>query len=249
MHETTNNGTHYLKGNDMPNHGHIPQNQGNQFQNQQYQQHQSDNLQYPKAKSAMAIAGLVLGIIALLTSFLPIINNLSFILAILGLIFAIVGMVGVVRGKKSGKGIAIAALIITILSCVIVLATQSMYSAAIDEVTDTSIDVTTEQNSSSNNGADATDATTSDYTIADEQLDSSNGYYAYITGTFSNNSSEELSYVSITYNLYDADGNIIGNAYANANNVGAGSSWKYEATSALDPDEVASFERGEVTAW
>ena len=38
----------------------------------------------PNATSAMAIAGLVLGLIALLTSFIPIINNLSFFLALLG---------------------------------------------------------------------------------------------------------------------------------------------------------------------
>ena len=70
----------------------------------------------PQSKSGMAIAGFVLGIIALLTSFLPIINNLSFFLAILGLIFGIVGMVGISKGKKSGKGLAIAAIVICVVS-------------------------------------------------------------------------------------------------------------------------------------
>lgn len=73
----------------------------------------------------MAIAGFVLGCVALFTSFIPIVNNLSFVLALLGLIFAIVGLVGVVKGKKSGKGLAIAALAICVVSGAVVLATQS----------------------------------------------------------------------------------------------------------------------------
>lgn len=96
----------------------------------------------PPSKSAMAITALVLGIIALITSFLPIINNLSFVLVILGVVFSIVGLVGISRGKKSGKGIAIAALVICVLSGVIVLATQSMYSAALDQATSSSVGTT-----------------------------------------------------------------------------------------------------------
>ena len=81
----------------------------------------TDFYQAPKSKSAMAITGLVLGIIALLTSFLPIINNLSALLGILGLIFAIVGLVGVARGKKSGKGLAIAALIVRVCTALLLM--------------------------------------------------------------------------------------------------------------------------------
>lgn len=97
---------------------------------------QNSMMNYPKPKSIAAIIALVLGILALITSFLPIINNGSFILAVIGIILAIIGLVGTVRGKKSGKGIAIAALIISVVSCVVVLGTQSMYSAAIDEASE-----------------------------------------------------------------------------------------------------------------
>lgn len=81
--------------------------------------------------SASAIVGLVLGIIALLTSFIPIVNNLSFIFAVLGVIFGIVAMVGISRGKKSGKGMAIAALVVNVIAIVVVLGLQSMWSAAL----------------------------------------------------------------------------------------------------------------------
>ena len=76
---------HEWKGVYMANQGQYPQNQNPQ--NYQYHQtsQRSENFQYPKPKSGMAITGLVLGIIALLTSFLPIINNASFSLDYLAL--------------------------------------------------------------------------------------------------------------------------------------------------------------------
>lgn len=84
-------------------------------------------------KSIAAIAGLILGIIALVLSAMPIINNFAFILGVVGLIFGIVGVVGTRDKKKSGKGMAVASVIIAALACVIVLASQAVYSAALDE--------------------------------------------------------------------------------------------------------------------
>lgn len=81
--------------------------------------------------SAAAIVGLVLGILAIVTSWIPIVNNLSGILAMVGLVFSIVGVVGTARGKKGGKGLAVAALVLNALSLVIVLGLQSAWSAAL----------------------------------------------------------------------------------------------------------------------
>ena len=87
--------------------------------------------QAPKGVSAMAVVGLVLGIFSLISSWMPIVNNLSFIVALLGLVFSITGIVSASRGKSSGKGLAVAALVINVIACVIVLATQSMFAAAL----------------------------------------------------------------------------------------------------------------------
>ena len=81
----------------------------------------------------MAIAGLVIGIIAFLTSPLPFINNLSFVLALLGAVFSIVGIVACARGSRRGKGMAIASLIINIVAIALVLGSQSLYVAALDD--------------------------------------------------------------------------------------------------------------------
>lgn len=89
--------------------------------------------QSKQRRSGLAIAGLVLGIIALLTSLLPIINNMSFFVALVGAVLAIIGLVACMRGKRAGKGLAIAAVAVNVISIVAVIASQGMYSAAIDD--------------------------------------------------------------------------------------------------------------------
>ncbi|MEE0026771.1 MAG: hypothetical protein U0J70_04210, partial [Atopobiaceae bacterium] len=92
----------------------------------------ADNHNAGKQSSGLAIAGLVLGIIAAVTSFLPIINNVSFFIGIIGGVFALIALIGAVRGKHGSKGLSIAGLVLAIVSCAIVLVTQSAYKAAID---------------------------------------------------------------------------------------------------------------------
>lgn len=89
--------------------------------------------QSKQPRSGLTIAGLILGIIALLTSLLPIINNMSFFVALVGAVLAIIGLVACMRGKRAGKGLAIAAVVVNVISIVAVIASQSMYSAAIDD--------------------------------------------------------------------------------------------------------------------
>lgn len=91
-------------------------------------------------------------------------------------------------------------------------------------------------------------AQSADYEITDETLDTS-GYYPTITGVFTNTSGDVFSYVGLSYNLYDADGSQIDNAYANTTNLADGASWKFEATSLADSEDVASYELVDVTAY
>ena len=80
------------------------------------------------------------------------------------------------------------------------------------------------------------------YTISDETLDTS-------TGTLVNNTDEDKSYLQIEYNLYDADGAQIGTALANINNLKAGGTWKFEAASMEKPEDVANWERVDVSGF
>ena len=87
------------------------------------------------------------------------------------------------------------------------------------------------------------------YTISDETLDTSNPYGVKITGTLVNNTDEDKSYLQIEYNLYDADGAQIGTALANINNLKAGGTWKFEATSMEKTEDVANWERVDVSGF
>lgn len=204
-----------------------------------------------RSLSISAIVALVLGILALLTSFVPIINNGSFVLGVVALVLAIIGTIGTVRGKRSGKSIAIAALVVAVLSCAVVLATQSMYSAAIDESLNPSTETVDSESTldSADAAADNSDSSGQvDFTVADEELVHEQ-FGTYITGTITNNKDTDLSYVGVSYTLYDSNGAVIGNAYANASDVKAGQSWKFEAYCTADSDDIASFERGGIDAW
>ena len=87
-----------------------------------------------KSMTALGITGFVLSIIAVLISWVPIVNNFAAILGAIALPFAIAGIVVTRRkGKKRGRSLAIAATIIAVLSIVFTLATQGMYSKAIDD--------------------------------------------------------------------------------------------------------------------
>ena len=79
-------------------------------------------------------------------------------------------------------------------------------------------------------------------------LDSrSDGFATYITGTLV--ADRDYTYVQILIPCYDADGNKLGDAIANVNNLNKGESWKFEAMS-IDTN-VASFDinKAEVEAF
>ena len=79
-------------------------------------------------------------------------------------------------------------------------------------------------------------------------LDSrSDGFATYITGTLV--ADRDYTYVQILIPCYDADGNKLGDAIANVNNLNKGESWKFEAMS-IDAD-VATFDidKAEVDAF
>lgn len=88
-----------------------------------------------KGLSASAIVGLVVGIIAILLSWVPIVNNFAAILGVIGVVFGIVGIVATrSKGRRRGKALAIAATVLSVISIVIVLVTQSSYGKAIDDL-------------------------------------------------------------------------------------------------------------------
>ena len=200
-------------------------------------------------RSVAAIVALVLGVIALISSWVPIINNLSFVFALVGVVFAVVGLVGTLRGKKSGRGLAIASTVVNVVAVAIVLATQSAYSAAIDEAASGTVQTSDETSVAANATGETTSAESADkYSIDGEEL-TGDAYSCKISGVYTNKAGKDLNYVQVSYSLFDADGNQIGTALANTNNLADGGTWKFEAFGSAAVDEVASYKIGDVTGF
>ncbi|MEL7975771.1 DUF4190 domain-containing protein [Isoptericola sp. F-RaC21] len=89
----------------------------------------------PRRGNAMAITGFVIAVVALLLCFIPIINNFAFFLALVGLVFGIIGLVKTRKGAAH-KGIAIAGVILSVLSGAGVLVSQTIYGNALDSLSD-----------------------------------------------------------------------------------------------------------------
>ena len=80
-------------------------------------------------KKVLGILAIVFGGVALIGSWVPILNNVSFFIAIISLIL---GVIALIVNRKNKKVLAVVGTCLSIASIFIVLATQSMYSSAID---------------------------------------------------------------------------------------------------------------------
>lgn len=87
------------------------------------------------------------------------------------------------------------------------------------------------------------------YTITSQYLDDY-GISYYIEGTVKNKGSKKFSYVSINFNCYDANGNNLGSALDNTNNLLANETWKYKAIfMGSNAEDIARCEYYEVSGW
>ena len=80
-------------------------------------------------KKLVGIIALVFAILGLVLSWVPIVNNIAAVFAVIGIIL---GVIALIINRKNKKTIALVSTILAIVSIIIVLATQSMYSTAVD---------------------------------------------------------------------------------------------------------------------
>lgn len=197
----------------------------------------------PQGKSGLAIAGLVLGIVGIVGSWIPILNNFSFILAALGLIFGVIGLVVVLRssGQKGGKGMAIAAVVVSLLACVIVFATQNLYSQAIDEASDQVQDTIDKADGSATDELLETDVTVEFGAFSAEDQ----GYGLWKTAipvTVTNKASETKNYM-IQVEAVDASGTRIDSAYVTINSLASGQSATEDAFTYVSSDNIEAMQQ------
>ena len=86
-----------------------------------------------------------------------------------------------------------------------------------------------------------------EYEITNQYHDS---FAYYIEGTVKNNTSKDYSYVQIEFVCYDKDGNNLGTAIDNTNNLLANENWKYKAMFiGSNSEEVDHCDYHEITKW
>lgn len=192
-----------------------------------------------KPRSGFAIAALVLGIVAAATSFMPIINNASFFIALIGLILAIVAIAGIRKGRNSGKGLAVAGLVLSIVAGLLVLGTQAFYSAVLDEAVDQSTQQLNKMTGDATDdilGVDV-EVTIGDYSINKDQ-------YGLVKSdlpvTVTNLLKEPASFW-INIEAVDANGSRINDDTVIVNDLGAGQSTKLEAFAFVSSDDYEAM--------
>ncbi|RRC95083.1 DUF5067 domain-containing protein [Schaalia canis] len=85
--------------------------------------------------SVMAIIALVLAILGLLISWIPLINVLGWILLLPALVLGIIAIVKTgPNGAARGRGLAIAATIVTVLALILTIAFQALYASIFSKV-------------------------------------------------------------------------------------------------------------------
>lgn len=185
----------------------------------------------------LAIASLVLGILAIINSFIPFLNFISYIFAILAIIFGIIGIV-----KKNGRGLAIAGLVLGVITFIIATSINVATSSVIDEALDNSSVET------SSDKKEEIDKAKYEYTIDRQYKDDYEiGYY--IEGSVKNKKDKKYSYLQIEFICYDSEGNNLGTAVDNTNNLLGNQTWKYKALFMGTAENVDHCDFHEITGW
>lgn len=66
--------------------------------------------------------------------------------------------------------------------------------------------------------------------------------FATVEGVLVNETGSELGYVEVSATFYDADGNRIGQSFANTTDLAAGEQWAFTIQSAQEPGSIANYE-------
>lgn len=82
----------------------------------------------------LAMTALGVAIVSLLLCWIPVVNNVVFFLGVVGLVLASIAYRRARKGKSEGRGMAFAAILISILSLVGVIATQAFYESVLTDM-------------------------------------------------------------------------------------------------------------------
>lgn len=212
-------------------------------------------MQPAKKGAGLAIAGLVLAILGLLGSWIPLLNFGALAIAVIGLIFGIIGLVLALKGTHGGKGLSIAAIIVSVLAVGVVIVSNIAYSAVLDEVNQ---EVQREIQRGADDFESEIDKMSGDATedILANSLDVKIGTFEikedeYWTDTklpvtITNKLSEARNF-SITVEATDADGNRLDTDMMYVDKLGPGQSYSDDLFYFVSQDEIEKYKNATFT--
>ncbi len=187
--------------------------------------------------SGLGIAGFVIGIIAVMFSFIPIVNNIAFFIGILAVIF---GLIGALTHKR--KGLSIAGIVLGVLAIVITLALQSMWSSALDSVSDQLEEAAASADSQLGNltGDNTDEILQNSLKVEFGEFTMSKDQYGFVHSSLPitvTNLEQDTKTYSLHLEAVDEGNTRIMDDYVFANDLGAGQSQNFEAFTFISDDK------------
>lgn len=147
--------------------------------------------------------------------------------------------------RKSQRTPTWVIVLIVVFVCIIFIPIMVGVLAS-DETSTTSSDETTK----SEEGTKTT-VKQEKFTLEDGHTGSADEYNVgyYIEGYIQNNTNRKYSYVQVTFNLYDSEGNQLGTAIDNINNLEANGRWKFKAIALSEAGNIASYKLEKITGY
>ena len=189
-------------------------------------------------KSGIAISGFIIAILAILGSAIPVFNNVSFFFAIVSLVLGVIGLIAIKRNKRVGQGLAIATIILSVLTFVVVLVTQSFYGKVAEDVGNS---VSESVNDFDGTNTDKLLETSADVTIG-EFTTTNDGYIdsTELPVTIKNKTTEKASY-TIKIEAVDADGARIADSTLYITDLNSGQSMSEKAFTLVESDKIEAL--------
>lgn len=140
---------------------------------------------------------------------------------------------------------------VIVLICIIPVLFVFITALNIDDLEDTNSKNTTDQTQEKANKKEKTTIKKERFTLEDGHTGSSDEYNVgyYIEGYIKNNTNRKYSYVQVTFNLYDSEGNQLGTAIDNINNLEANGRWKFKAIALSETENIASYKLEKITGY
>ena len=197
-------------------------------------------LALPKS-NALAVTGMILGIVALLLCLIPIVNAFALFLGLLALIFGIIGLVKT-RDGRPGKSMAIAAIIMSVLTGIGFGISTAITLAAVDAVDEAAADL--DEDFGRLDGSATDDILAKDLTVDLGKFEASEDEYGIVETrlpvTVTNKASEKATY-DVQVEAVDKSGKRITDDMLVTSALGAGQAQDLNLFEFVEEDKVEAL--------